>query len=165
MIHDFQSNSAKALVAVDLTVNEIGDPFPVVVSSQSVRNELLRLRERPHLGQNGDLLCDWIGVGPLLGRRGPRRPTEAHGGPRRPTRERPLRLDYRVHQAAKSTNVKSTARSYKNLFHLRTLETGKDSHRYTAAPRFPIVLAKDRGVLHPSCRLPRWGSLMQTSLD
>lgn len=51
------------------------------------------------------------------------------------------------------------------LFHLRTLETGKDSHRYTAAPRFPIVLAKDRGVLHPSCRLPRWGSLMQTSLD
>ena len=58
MIHDFQSNSAKALVAVDLTVNEIGDPFPVVVSSQSVRNDLLRLRERPHLGQNGDLLCD-----------------------------------------------------------------------------------------------------------
>ena len=160
MIHDFQSNSAKALVAVDLTVNEIGDPFPVVVSSQSVRNELLRLRERPHLGQNGDLLCDWIGVGPLLGRRGPRRPTEAHQGTATQTRlQSPPSCKI-------NKRIKSTARSYgKKLFHLRTLETGKDSHRYTAAPRFPIVLAKDRGVLHPSCRLPRWGSLMQTSLD
>lgn len=58
--------AAKWLVCLDFLINKCGDPFSIVVTSQRICDELLCLCYRSSLGQDRNLLSDWVWVGPFL---------------------------------------------------------------------------------------------------